>query len=423
MVKVIESSNFYYRGDYVTQVRFAVVGVRNFAADHIKTIEKLEQEGNARLTAVVARRRDSAPEMVARLEAKGVRIFPSLRQLAKEGRDLVDIITLPTSISTHADLATKCMRSGFDVVLEKPPVPTIDQMDQLIKVEQETGRFCAVGFQFIYSRSIRKLKEMIVRGDLGKIKELACKAYWPRFRSYYDRNPWAGELIKDGEIILDGPMHNALAHFLNNMLYLATPIAGASGKLESVRAELYRGHTFINSDDTSCFAGITNEGVKIYFYTTHCSPTSQDPYLEIVGTKGRAYWNFDETTRVELDSGTEFTFDNEGVDPWLEVMRSAAQVKLGKMSQPDATLTNSRSFVVAINGAFLSARKIQPIPLQYVREYYNKQGEFQTEVKDIVPIMDQAFAERKLISELNVPWAKRTDSIDVSDLKEFNPFS
>ncbi len=40
----------------------------------------------------------------------------------------------------------------------------------------------------IHSRTIRKLKEIILRGELGEIREISCKACWPRFKSYYTRN-------------------------------------------------------------------------------------------------------------------------------------------------------------------------------------------------------------------------------------------
>ena len=58
-------------------------------------------------------------------------------------------------------------------------------------------------------------------------------------------------------------MHNALAHYLNNMLYIAGPNMDSSAELRFVRAELYRARPFIESDDTSCLEAETTSGVKI----------------------------------------------------------------------------------------------------------------------------------------------------------------
>ena len=57
------------------------------------------------------------------------------------------------------------MLAGYDVIMEKPPVPTIDEMDYLRRVEQETGKFCSVDSSLWY-RTIHKLKKMLLNGEL-----------------------------------------------------------------------------------------------------------------------------------------------------------------------------------------------------------------------------------------------------------------
>jgi len=340
----------------------------------------------------------------------------------KEGKGSIDVIALPISIHSHAEFAIKGMKHGYNILLEKPPAPTIDEVDWIIKTERETGKFCAIGFQFIYSRSIRRLKDQIVNGKLGVIKEIACKGYWPRYKSYYERNSWSGKTIWNGRIILDGPIHNGLSHFLNNMLFLASPLSDESATLKTVRAELYRAHTYIKADDTSCLEAETATGVKIYFYATHAPKNNLDPYMEIKGTEGAAYWNFNEKTEIHLDNGETIEFDNEGIDPWLEVIRVTAKTHMGIIDKPYSTLENSKNFVIAINGAYESAQKIQPIPPQFIKEYLTDDNEYKTELKDIDRIMDAAFKERKLLSDLGITWARRTKTVNVENYHEFNPF-
>ena len=162
-------------------------------------------------------------------------------------------------------MALDGMRAGYNLVLEKPPVPTVQQMDELIKVENETGVFCSIGFQQIHAQTIQRLKQMIVAGDFGEIKEIACRGYWSRNIAYYNRNPWAGKVVA-GQLVMDGPIHNALAHYLNNMIFLAGSEQHKSAELAWVRAELYRSRPFITSDDTSCLEAETTRNKDLFLY-------------------------------------------------------------------------------------------------------------------------------------------------------------
>jgi predicted dehydrogenase len=404
------------------KVKIAVVGVRNYASIYLNNIKQLESEVLLQLTGVVVRDQIKNAEKVHELKSQGVEIFDSYDSLLKQGINSVNIIALPTSIHTHADLAIKGMRSGYSILLEKPPALTIEQIDKIIKVEKETGKFCSIAFQFIHARSIRKLKRYLLEGKIGKIKNIACKGYWPRYKSYYNRNEWAGKIFYDGRIILDGPMQNAFAHFLNNMLFLAADEFNQSAKLKSVRAELYRARSYIQADDTSCLEAETDKDIKIYLYATHASESNQDPYMEITGTKGKVTWQYDETTKLFLDDGEDIVFDNNGIDPRLEVLRIAAKTCLGDLDKPYSTPENSRNFVVAINGAYDSAKKILQIPEKIISEFKTVTGEFKTVVNNIENIMDEAFKERKLLSDIGVKWARKTDTVNIENYKEFNPF-
>lgn len=405
------------------KVYFAVVGVRNFAAEHIKFIKQLENKGELKLAGIgigVEDRRKNF-DLEKKFKKEGVEIFYLYDELLKNARDFVDVITLPTAIHTHSEMAIKAMKYGYNVLLEKPPAATVQEVDKIIEAEKETGKFCSIGFHTIHSRSIRKLKEIILQGKLGQIKEISCKAIWPRYRSYYTRNEWAGKSIYNGHIILDGPINNALAHYLNNMLYLIGPSMNESIDLETVRAELYRAHTYIETEDTSCIEAKAINGTKIHFYVTHASNKKLDPYMVIEGTKGKAYWDFSEKTTILLNNGGKIEFDNEGIDPHLEVFRIVAKKHLGVIDELYSTPKNSRPFVVAVNGAYDSAEKIVPIPKNFIKEY-EEENEYKTVLNNIDEIIDEAFEKKVLFSDLGITWARATKEIKVKEYKSFNPF-
>lgn len=404
-------------------VRFAVVGVRNFAAEHIQSIRCLEAEKTGQLTAVVVKDQVRNKGAVEKLQSEGVRVFASVDELLDAGRQCFDILTAPTSIPSHTPIAVKAMEAGFDVVIEKPPAPTIQDLDWLIEVSEKTGRFCSVGFQFIHSVTIRKLKEMIVAGKLGEIQEIACWAYWPRLKSYYDRNPWAGCTTLNGEIVLDGPINNALAHYLNNMLYLASELFDCSEEPQWVQAELYRGHTYITAEDTSCVRIMTRNGIPIHFYVTHCSDLNMGPVMEITGTKATVKWYPMEQERTEVyyTDGRIETFDDQGINPWVQVMRVAARTFRQELDRPWCRPDNCRGFVLSINGAYESSQGVHPIPPNYVREFAMPNGDLRTEVVGIRQHMDTAFTKRKLLSEIGVEWAVPTKPFSLTGYTRFEP--
>lgn len=405
------------------KVAFAVVGIRNFADYHINCIKELEKEGLIKLTAVVAEDQIKNIDRVRELRKEGIAVFNSYKELLKEAKNCVDIITLPVSIPSHSRMAIQGMKAGYDILLEKPPAPTVQEIDKMIEVKEETNKFCSVGFQFIHSVTIRKIKRLILKGKIGKVKNIACKGKWPRFKSYYERNNWAGKSVSLGRLVLDGPMHNAFAHYLNNMVYLAGPDMNSSAKLKRVRAELYKGHSYIESDDNSCLEAETVNGVKINFYATHIPENILQPHMEIIGEKGKIIWDKNERTRVELDNGKKIEFNNEGLDPNKEVFRIAAKKKIGEIDKLYSTLENTRNFVVAINGAYDSAKKIKTISENNIREFTNDNDEYQTILNGIDKLIDKAFSKRKLYSDLNVDWAVKTEWINVEDYSSFNPFN
>lgn len=400
-------------------VRFAVVGIRNYAGTHINNLRKLEREGIAKLGAVLVTDQEKNGEAALRLERQDVRIFDDYDDMLSQGSEFFDVISLPTSIHTHAPMAIRSMKAGFNTLVEKPPAPTIQDLDRMIAVSRETGKFCAVGFQFIHSVTIRRLKEIIASGALGEIRDIACKAYWPRYKSYYTRNAWAGHTVCNGHVVLDGPINNALAHYLNNMIYLASPVPDEQAEIDTVQAELYRGHTYIHAEDTSCVRVTCKNGATIHFYVTHCSKGTFNPYMEITGTKGSVVWLMNETTEITYSDGRREAFSNDGVDPWLEVFRTCAGASRGELQKPHCRVDNCRSFVLAVNGAYESSRRVHPIPERFVNEFVNDRGEVVTIVEGIEDIMDQAFSSRKLLSEIGVEWSVDTEPFSMEGYTEF----
>ncbi|HUT21295.1 MAG TPA: Gfo/Idh/MocA family oxidoreductase, partial [Anaerolineae bacterium] len=248
-------------------IRFGIVGIGGFAGTWVRSLRSLEERGVARLEAAVVRNRDKYADQVVGMEKEGRRIYATLDEMLAAGHGTLDVIGVPTGIPFHEPMAVQAMEAGFNVVIEKPVAGTIQEVQRIAMAEQRTGRWCAVGYQQIYSPSVQWLRAKLRSGALGALVEARSVISWPRPLSYYERNAWAGQLRSNGRWTLDGPATNATAHFINNLTYLAQAAEENDFAIASVRAELYRSKA-IPSYDTSCIEMVTARGTRLYHYVT-----------------------------------------------------------------------------------------------------------------------------------------------------------
>ena len=158
---------------------------------------------------------------------------------------------------------------------------------------------------------------------------------------YYKRNGWAGRVIWRSQLV--PPQCTTLAHYLQNMIFLAGRTSQDSAELKTIRAEMYRGHTYIQSDDTTCLEIETVDGIKIYFYVTHCSDVNWGPIMEIHTDKAVVTWDNKENTKIAWSDGRVEEFDSGGNDPYLEVFRMPIRKFRGELDKLPSTLDNTRS--------------------------------------------------------------------------------
>jgi len=402
----------------VEPVIFGVVGVAGYASSHTYAVEVLEKEGLGKLSAVVVRNPQKHSDIVDSLENRRVTIYNNYEEMLEREAGRIEIISLPTAIHQHKDMTMKALEMGFNVIVEKPPAVRIQDMDEMIEVERRSSGFCAVGFQSQSKNVARALKERICGGELGKIKEVAVQGRWKRLDSYYMRNAWAGRFIYNGQYVLDGTICNPLSHYLMNGLYFAGMEKQQAAKPETVRAELYRGHR-IEGEDTSCLEVEVENGARVYFYATLCGPANEKPSHEVKGSKGLARWTVGEEACIQYDDGEVEVLRDDGSDERVEVFRNAARYRRGMDKDLNCSLSLTRSFVLALNGAYESARTIRDIPSQYLA--VRREGDsISTTISNIVEIIDEAFGRRRLYSELGVGWAHRTDPFNLRGYRSFN---
>ncbi|MBN1350960.1 Gfo/Idh/MocA family oxidoreductase [candidate division KSB1 bacterium] len=405
-------------------VKFGVVGVGGYAKSYHNSLAVLRNEGSAQLVALAENNQSAYPLEMKELRERGVRIYDDYFKMLHAEKGNLDFMALPVGIHLHAPMSIEAMNAGLNVICEKPVAATVQEVDAMIAVKKRTGAIVIVGYQEIFSPSIRALKERIMDGRLGAVKIAKTMGRWSRPDSYYQRNNWAGKLRLGEHWVLDGIAMNAMAHHVNNMLFLASPRAISTALPVEMTAELYRAHP-IESYDSVTFRAKTDSGSTVFFAATHAPESECGPDLQLEcvnGTATRSFVNGESV--IKYKNGTSEQLDNHQIDDRTEVFRNAVACVLENHS-PLSTLEMARAHTICMNGMHESCPEIVTIPPEEINisDLFDKQGkptgDRSTTVRHIDRLLDRAFDQIKLLSELGVSWAKKSRKVPLEGYSKF----
>lgn len=140
--------------------RIAVIGSGYWGRNLVRNFDQLGAlhtvcDGNPRVEEEI---RGKYPEAVFRGEYSAV---------LADGK--VDAVVLATPAVTHFEMARQAMEAGKDVYVEKPLALTVEEGAELAAMAERRGRILMVGHILQYHPAVRKLKELIAAGGLGRI--------------------------------------------------------------------------------------------------------------------------------------------------------------------------------------------------------------------------------------------------------------
>ena len=115
---------------------------------------------------------DPAPERVERIRAVSAnphfRGFANGATLLAAGK-LADVLVIATQDHGHFDPCRQGLRLGYHILLEKPIATRVEQVLEVERLAEQTGRRVMVCFVLRFAAFYRKVKEIIDSGRLGEI--------------------------------------------------------------------------------------------------------------------------------------------------------------------------------------------------------------------------------------------------------------
>ncbi|MFA6102976.1 MAG: Gfo/Idh/MocA family oxidoreductase [Victivallaceae bacterium] len=375
-------------------INAALIGISGFGSVHCNDLLREHRGRRLKFAAATVINQEQEAERCAVLRELGVELFSDYREMLEKHTGRIDLCCIPTGIAMHTPMAIAAMRSGANVLIEKPAAPTVQDIACMQAAEKQYKRFTAVAFQQLYRPEIMNLKRALCGGLIGDVRSISFKSVWPRNLKYYTRNNWAGRLQCGNDWVLDSPFNNAMAHHLMMACFLGGSTPERALTLRSITAELYRANR-IESADTASIMAESTENIALHFCVSHASAHELPDTITVNGTQGSIIITRD-MVAVENNSGrTEMEFDRDIV---REQLLDAIIARAEGHDRFICSLELARVHTLLVNGVHDSSM-IVPINPDCLFEETADNSQTMA-VKGMNDYIEQAVMEHKMLSEV-----------------------
>ncbi|MCA0204832.1 Gfo/Idh/MocA family oxidoreductase [Pararhodobacter sp.] len=158
-------------------------------------------------------------------------------------RDDVDAVILATPTQLHAEQAIACMKAGKPVLIEIPMADSLEESEEICRVQEETGVLAMAGQVRRFNPSHQWIKNKIDAGEL-KVQQMDVQTYFFRrsnMNAKGEPRSWTDHLLwhhachtvdlfqyQTGEVVseafgLEGPHHPELGIAMDMSIGMKTP--------------------------------------------------------------------------------------------------------------------------------------------------------------------------------------------------------
>jgi predicted dehydrogenase len=143
-------------------LRLAVVGLGYWGPNLLRNLVELDDADVVLLC-------DQRPERLALWGRRYPAVETTESYFDVLSNDEVDAVVVATPVASHFDLASRALRFGKHVFVEKPLAASSDEAAELIRLSRKTGRVLMPGHTFLYSPPVVFIRELIESGTLGEL--------------------------------------------------------------------------------------------------------------------------------------------------------------------------------------------------------------------------------------------------------------
>ena len=213
-----------------------------------------------------------------------VQRFPQLEQVA-DPRTLLENPEIQLIVSAgipveRAEIAIQAMRHGKDVMVDKPGVITLDQLQRVKEVQKETDRIWSVNFSERFEvPAMTRALELVQSGALGRVVHTV--GLGPHRLNRHLRQPWFFDPAQGGGILADIASHQVDQFLVFTGSRDARIVASAVANYANPETPEFEdfGEILLRSEHASGY-------IRVDWYTPDGLPTWGDGRCTILGTEG-----------------------------------------------------------------------------------------------------------------------------------------
>ncbi len=276
------------------KIKLGIIGMGRWAREsHLMNLRQLPQ---FEVRAISSRSKENIEKALKVIEGEPL-VFHDWRRLIESEEVEAVIITTPNY--THEEISTCALEAGKHVLVEKPPALTVEGCQKLIDLAKEKGRILQVGFELRYSDLFQKAKEIIARGEIGKVQFICCK----EFRGPY-LTSWRLKEEISGGTLLEKNIH----HFdLFNWFAASNPVyVGGMGGINVHKEGDVLDHAVVGVE-------YSNQ-VKACLLMCLFSPFGNELVFEVIGDEGKIEC-YDTSQKIIYHSGLKPDFAEYHIKP------------------------------------------------------------------------------------------------------------
>ena len=195
----------------MAKLKVGIIGCGGIAnSKHIPAIQKIEDVEIAAYCDIIVERAKNYNEKFSDGKAK---VFEDYKELLKEKLDAVYVCTPNCS---HCEITVAALKSGKNVMCEKPMAMNYAEAQEMIKARDESGKILTIGYQNRYRPDSFYLKKECDKGALGEV--YFAKAHALRRRAVPTWGVFIDEKKQGGGPLIDIGTHalDLTLHFMNN---------------------------------------------------------------------------------------------------------------------------------------------------------------------------------------------------------------
>ncbi|MFW5985398.1 MAG: Gfo/Idh/MocA family protein [Halanaerobiaceae bacterium] len=247
----------------------AIIGCGNIFGVHAEAVQKYK---NAELKAVVDIKKEKAVKAAAKYDCS---YFTDYQEMLKEKE--IDVVHICTPHYLHAPMSIDSLKAGKHVLVEKPMAENLDNAQKMIEVKnRHPEQHLGIVFQNRYNTTSQKARQLIQKGELGKLKGIKGIVTWYRNDDYYLQDEWRGKWETEG----GGVLINQAIHTLDLVQWLGGELEAVKGNFDTRVIES------IEVEDTADATLFFKDDKKGIFFASNCFSTNSPVEIVIHGEEG-----------------------------------------------------------------------------------------------------------------------------------------